>query len=113
MAPDPSGSNVSKSSSNSLLGATMPRRGIEWQNSFLVITPSPSSSHSRKRSITRTEFFRSDAMICSTTGTSDSRSTWRPRSTEPFRDGGMSYCRPSAEASAPTDLKQRSLGSKF
>lgn len=112
MAPDPSGSNVSNSSSNSLLGAIMPSRGIAWQNSFLVIRPLPSSSHSRKRSITRTWFFCSDAMICSGTGTSDSRSTWKPRRTVPFRGGGM--CGPSASCRIVENVTvKRVLARKF
>ena len=34
-------------------------RAIAARNSFLVISPSPSESHSRKRSITRAEFLTS------------------------------------------------------
>jgi hypothetical protein len=57
ISPDLSASHFSKSSSMSLLVAPIPVPFTALRNSFLVSTPLRSSSHSLKRSTTRTAFF--------------------------------------------------------
>ena len=83
MAPEPSGSKVSKSSSMSDLGTVTPSSRIALTNSFLLTSPLPSSSHSRNRSMTRAEFLARPSCSCCCTGTSDSRSS-SIRTTDPF-----------------------------
>jgi hypothetical protein len=55
----PSALNSSKSLSTSSLGTSSPSIGIALRNSCFETLPSPFSSHSRNRSITRAAFFLS------------------------------------------------------
>merc|ERR1719345_105380 len=66
--PDLSGSLASKSASISAVGMSKPRAGIALRNSFLDTLPSLSSSHSRKRSMTRAAFLERARRSCSGIG---------------------------------------------
>mmetsp|Transcript_40824 Transcript_40824/g.108022 ORF Transcript_40824/g.108022 Transcript_40824/m.108022 type:complete len:311 (+) Transcript_40824:261-1193(+) len=72
IVPLPSGSNESKRPSTAILGASRPSIGIARRNSALDTCPSPFSSHSRKRSITRTAFTMSASRSCCWTSMSSS-----------------------------------------
>ena len=81
--PPPSGSKVSNSWSICALGASKPSRGMALRNSFLETVPSPSSSHSRKRSMTRTAFLERMSRSCCATDLPEDSSKSIPPSAEP------------------------------
>mmetsp|Transcript_13450 Transcript_13450/g.34464 ORF Transcript_13450/g.34464 Transcript_13450/m.34464 type:complete len:248 (+) Transcript_13450:795-1538(+) len=68
IVPEPSGSNCSKSSIASSCDTSRPNGAIARKNSLREISPSPFSSQSRKRSMTRTAFAASASRMSSLTG---------------------------------------------
>mmetsp|Transcript_1676 Transcript_1676/g.4710 ORF Transcript_1676/g.4710 Transcript_1676/m.4710 type:complete len:204 (+) Transcript_1676:149-760(+) len=67
-APPPSLSQSLNSASISFSGTFKPRAGMALRNSGKLTSPSPSASHSRKRSSTRAEFLRRAAASCTEIG---------------------------------------------